>query len=120
MVILIVDDNKQFIEAFKFLLQENFADRIEEIFEASNGAECLDILKRNAIDIVFMDLEMPVMNGIEATRKIIDLYRNIKVVAVSFHSELEDVKKMLEAGARNYIIKEELSTEAIERSFSKL
>lgn len=120
MKVLIVDDNKQFLEAFNFLLQENFADKIEEVYLATNGEECLTILKKIAIDIVFMDLEMPVMNGIEATRKIIDLYRNIKVVAVSFHSELEDVKKMLEAGARNYIVKEELSPEAVKRCFTKL
>jgi len=120
MKVLIVDDNKQFLEAFNFLLQENFADKIEEVYLATNGEECLTILKKIAIDIVFMDLEMPVMNGIEATHKIIDLYRNIKVVAVSFHSELEDVKKMLEAGARNYIIKEEISPEAVKRCFTKL
>ncbi|MFP4025890.1 MAG: response regulator transcription factor [Thiohalospira sp.] len=120
MNILIVDDNKQFLEAFKFLLQEHFAERIDEILEASNGAECLEILKKNAVDLVFMDLEMPVMDGIEATNKIVDMYRNIKVIAVSFHSELEDVKKMLEAGARNYIIKEEINPEAVERCLKKL
>jgi CheY-like chemotaxis protein len=120
MNILIVDDNKQFLEAFKFLLQEHFVDKAEEIFEASNGFESLEILKKNPVDLVFMDLEMPVMDGIEATKKIIDMYRNIKVIAASFHSELEDVKKMLEAGARNYIVKEEISPEAIERCFTKL
>lgn len=120
MNVLIVDDNKQFLEAFKFLLYEHFSERIETIFEASNGQECLDILKRNAIDIVFMDFEMPVMNGVEATQKIIDLYRNLKVIAVSFHSELEDMKKMLEAGARNYIIKEEISPDAIEKYFTNI
>ncbi len=120
MTVLIVDDNKQFLEAFKFFLQENFSDRIEEIFEVSNGQECLDILKRNAIDIVFMDFEMPVMNGVEATKIIVDLYRNLKVVAVSFHSELEDMEKMLEAGARNYIIKEEISPEAVEKCFTNM
>lgn len=120
MNILIVDDNKQFLEAFSFLLQENFANKIDELFEASNGQECLDILKKKSVDLIFMDLEMPVMNGVETTKKIIDMYRNIKVIAVSFHSELEDVKKMLEAGARNYIIKEEISPETIEKCFTKI
>lgn len=120
MNVLIVDDNRQFLEAFRFLLQEHFADRTDEIFEASNGQECLELLKKKSIDLVFMDLEMPVMNGVEATKKIVDMYRNIKVIAVSFHSELEDVKKMLEAGARNYIVKEEISPEAIEKCFIKI
>ena len=56
---------------------------------------------------------MPVMDGIEATKKIVDNYRNIKIIAVSFHSEFEDIKSMLEAGARNYIIKEEITPKAI-------
>ncbi|MFO7828881.1 MAG: response regulator transcription factor [Bacteroidales bacterium] len=120
MNVLIVDDNRQFLEAFRFLLQEHFSDRTDEIFEASNGQECLELLKKKSIDLVFMDLEMPVMNGVEATKKIVDMYRNIKVIAVSFHSELEDVKKMLEAGARNYIVKEEISPEAIEKCFTKI
>ena len=113
MNILIVDDNKQFREAFKFIIKENLEDRFKELFEAENGAECLEIIKKQTIDVVFMDKEMPVMDGVEATKKIIDNYRNIKIIAVSFHSEREDIKSMLEAGARNYIIKEEITPKAI-------
>lgn len=113
MNILIVDDNKQFCEAFKYIIQENFSDKVDGLFEAENGAECLEIIKMHAIDVVFMDKEMPVMDGVEATKRIIDNYRNIKIIAVSFHSELEDIKSMLEAGARNYIVKEEITPKAI-------
>ncbi|NOQ25992.1 MAG: response regulator [Bacteroidales bacterium] len=113
MNILIVDDNKQFREAFKFILKENLADKYEKLYEASNGVECINIVKKYAIDIIFMDKEMPVMNGVEATKKIVDNYRYIKIIALSFHSELEDIKGMLEAGARNYIVKEEISTNVI-------
>jgi YesN/AraC family two-component response regulator len=113
MKIIIVDDNKEFRQAFRFLLEENFSEQIETIYEAENGSESIDIIRKDSIDIVFMDKQMPVMNGIEATKKIVDQYRNIKVIAVSFHSEFEDIKSMLEAGARNYIIKEELSVETV-------
>lgn len=113
MKILIVDDNKEFREAFAFLLQENFSDTYDELFEAENGSEAIDIIRKKSIDIVFMDKQMPVMDGIEATKKIVDQYRSIKVIAVSFHSEFEDIKSMLEAGARNYIIKEELNIESV-------
>lgn len=113
MNILIVDDNKQFREAFKYIIKENLKDRFKELFEAENGAECLEIIKKQTIDVVFMDKEMPVMDGVEATKIIIDNYRNIKIIAVSFHSEREDIKSMLEAGARNYIIKEEITPKAI-------
>lgn len=113
MNILIVDDNKQFREAFRFILQENFPEKYENIYEAENGAECLSIISNQSIDIVFMDKQMPVMDGIEATKRIVDQYRKIRIIAVSFHSDFEDIKSMLEAGARNYIIKEELTPKVI-------
>ncbi|MBI9054704.1 MAG: response regulator [Bacteroidales bacterium] len=113
MKIIIVDDNKEFREAFRFLLIENFKEKIKALYEAGNGKECLEIIQKESVDFVFMDKQMPVMDGIEATKKIVDQYRNIKVIAISFHSEFEDIKSMLEAGARNYIIKEEITTETV-------
>jgi len=116
MKIIIVDDNKEFREAFRFLVEENFNDQIDYILEAENGKECLDKIRKKHVDIVFMDKQMPIMDGIEATKKIVDQYRNIKVIAVSFHSEFEDIKSMLEAGARNYLIKEEITPKTIANS----
>jgi two-component system response regulator DegU len=113
MNVLIVDDNQQFRKALTFIIKENLADKFDELFEAENGVECLDLVKKHNIDIIFMDKEMPIMNGEEATKRIVDNYRNIKIIAVSFHSELEDIKGMLEAGARNYIIKEEITSDVI-------
>ena len=114
MNILIVDDNKEFREAFRFILTENLDHKFEELYEAENGEECLEIIKEHSIDIVFMDKQMPVMDGVTATKKIVDQYRNIKVIAVSFHSELDDIRIMLEAGARNYIIKDDMTPRTIE------
>jgi len=119
MNILIVDDNKRFTEALKFMIQEHFADRVNEIFIAYSGAECLSVLLKKSIDIVFMDKEMPGMDGVETTKKAVDMYRDIKIIAVSFHSELQDITRMLEAGARNYIIKEEITPEIINKCLTK-
>jgi len=119
MNILLVDDNKHFIEALRFMIQEHFADRVTEIFIAYNGVECMEILHKQSIDIIFMDKEMPIMNGTETTKKVVDMYRDIKIIAVSFHSELQDITQMLEAGARNYIIKEEITPEIIEKCLVK-
>lgn len=113
MNIIIVDDNKEFRDAFKFILQENFQEYIHTIYEAENGEKCLDVISNYSIDVVFMDKQMPVMDGIEATKHIVDQYRKIRVIAVSFHSEFEDIRSMLEAGARNYLIKEEITPKAI-------
>mgnify|MGYP005862542187 CR=1 FL=1 len=113
--ILIVDDNIHFLKAFQFILQNDYSDIIEDITLAKNGKECLEILKNQTIDIIFMDIDMPKMDGVEATKRIIDQFRGIKIIAISFHSELNEIKRMLEAGARNYIIKEEISKEALDR-----
>jgi len=115
MNILIVDDNKEFREALKFMITENFSDKYDELFTAENGEVCMDIIRNKTVDIVFMDKQMPVMDGVTATKAIVDQYRNIKVIAVSFHSELDDVRVMLEAGARNYIVKENITPKNISR-----
>lgn len=120
MNILIVDDNKRFAEALKFMIQEHFSERITDIYIASNGEECLQVLLKKSIDIIFMDKEMPIMDGVEATKKAVDMYRDIKIIAVSFHSELQDITRMLEAGARNYIIKEEITPEIINKCLSRV
>ncbi len=117
--ILIVDDNIHFLNAFRFILLNDHEDKINEIFLAKNGEECLQILKDKSVDIVFMDKNMPVMDGVEATKKAVDLYWGIKIIAVSFHSELNDVKRMLEAGARNYIVKEEINKEVLGKCLVK-
>jgi two-component system response regulator DegU len=117
--VMIVDDNVHFLKAFRFILQNDHAEKIKDIYVAKDGQECMELLEKNPVDIVFMDLEMPNMNGVEATKMAVDQYWGIKVVAVSFHSDLNDIKKMLEAGARNYIIKEEINKEIIERCLTK-
>ena len=113
MNVLVVDDNKDFRSAFRFILEENFSKNFENIYEAENGQECLDIIANYSVDIVFMDKQMPVLDGVEATKQIVDQYRKIRVIAVSFHSEFQDIKNMLEAGARNYLVKEEITPKAI-------
>ncbi|NBC84274.1 MAG: response regulator [Bacteroidetes bacterium] len=114
--VLIVDDNPHFINALKFMLIDNFNGKIDTISTASNGEEALNLLEKNVFDTVFMDINMPVKNGIEATKEASSLYRNLIIVAVSFHSEMKYVVQMIEAGARSYIIKDEISAEALEKA----
>ena len=116
--ILIVDDNPHFVNALSFMLTDFFEDRIESITSANNGQECLNQLKNKVCDMVFMDINMPDMNGIEATRQSTILYRNLVVIALSFHSEMKYVVQMIEAGARSYIIKDEIGRESLEKALS--
>ncbi|MDA3865672.1 MAG: response regulator [Salinivirgaceae bacterium] len=115
--ILIVDDNHHFSKALSYLLKDIYGDRIQFIRAVSNGQEAVEITKKESFDIIFMDADMPVMNGIEATRQIIDKNRFVIVVAVSFHQEMEYIQEMLEAGARTYIIKEDMDGKSISDCF---
>ena len=117
--ILLVDDHAQFLNALKFLIMDTFNDAIESIDTATNGKECLDILSDKVIDIVFMDIDMPVMNGIETTKIASETYRNLTIIALSFHSDMKYVIQMIEAGARSYIIKEEINKELLSNVMEK-
>jgi len=116
--ILIVDDNPHFINALKYMISDFFEERVESISEAYDGAQCLVMLKKKIFDLVFMDINMPVMNGVEATREATRMYRNLIVIAVSFHSEMKYIVQMIEAGARTYLIKDEISKESLEKALS--
>ena len=82
---------------------EEIFDRILESQNAKNGIE---LIEKNPVDIVIMDLGLPDMNGIEATKLIKDKYSNIKVVILSSHEQEEDVIKSLRAGASAYCTKD--------------
>lgn len=116
--ILIVDDNPHFINALKYMITDLFEDRVESVSEAHDGTECLVMLKKKIYDLVFMDINMPVMGGVEATREATRMYRNLIVIAVSFHSEMNYVVQMIEAGARSYIIKDEINKDSLEKALS--
>lgn len=115
--ILLVDDNHHFRQALKYMVEETGSEAVNKIYQAENGAEALSMLKRQHIDIVFMDIEMPEMNGIEATKRATEFNRFLTIIALSFHQEMEYVMQMLEAGARNYIIKEDINKDMIRRMF---
>ena len=117
--VLIVDDNLHFQNAFKYILLDGFEDRIEVIHTAANGKERLDVLTKNVVDIIFLDVEMPEMNGIDTTKAICEKYRGIIIVALSFHEEMVYVRQMINAGARYYIVKEDVSKKQISNLFEK-
>lgn len=116
--VLIADDNPHFAKALKFMLLDSFQDRIEDIIIVKDGEECLKELNRKIYDMVFMDINMPKIDGIEATREATAMYRNLVIVAVSFHSEMKYVVQMIEAGARSYIIKDEICRDSLEKALS--
>ncbi len=111
--IIIADDNRNFLKAFRFTIEESLGDRLNVVYEASNGLECIVIAEKYPINLVFIDINMPIMDGIEAIKRIKQINIEIKIIAVSFHKEQEYIKQAIEAGARNYIVKENISREVL-------
>ena len=113
--ILIVDDNPSFIESFKTIIEFYFKDKFNSIDTANNAEECLSVLENKKIDIVFIDYDMPGTNGAELSKIINSEFRFIKVIAISFHKNKHILNKMILSGARDFISKEEINKETLER-----
>jgi len=102
--IIITDDHQLFRNGLKILL--NAFQEFEVTGEASNGEEFLRILKNTPADVVLMDINMPEMDGIEATRKGLKLYPAIDIIALSMYGEEEYYYKMVDAGAKGFLLKD--------------
>ncbi len=101
--VLIVDDHQLVVDGLKSLLSGK--ENIEVVAEANNGKEALEVLSETPADVVLMDVEMPVMNGWDATKLIVTRYPKTKVIGLSSFSEKAIVRKMLAAGVSGYILK---------------
>ncbi len=102
--VALADDHQLFRNGLRILLGA-YPD-LEVIAEASNGIELLKVLEHCESDIVLMDINMPEMDGIEATAKIAALCPDIKVIALSMYGEEEYYYRMVEAGAKGFILKD--------------
>lgn len=102
--LLIVEDH----ELTRFGLKTTFedVDYIETIYEASNAEDAIEIFKNNNIDLVIMDLGLPNMNGIEATRVIHSMNSEAKIIILTSHNDEKDVLSSLKVGANAYCSKE--------------
>ncbi len=101
--LLLADDHAMLREGLKSLISKD--PELSVVAEAENGAEILALARKSGVHVVVMDVAMPGLNGIEATRKLLKENNNIKVVALSGHSNREFVREMLKAGASAYVLK---------------
>jgi DNA-binding NarL/FixJ family response regulator len=104
MRILLADDHKIIREGLKSLLEKQ--SDMQVVQEVRDGASAVHESEKLRPDIVIMDIGMPGLNGIEATRQIISRVSGVKVVALSMHSEKRFVVEMLKAGASGYLLKD--------------
>jgi len=107
--ILLADDHKIMRDGLHSLLEKQ--DDMEIIAEADNGRKAVQIAQEKKPDVVIMDISMPELNGIEATRQILSTQPNIKIIALSMHSDKRFVAGMLQAGASGFLLKDCASQE---------
>ena len=110
--VLLVDDHTVLRDGLRFLLEA--AGDIQVIGTAANGQEAVEEATRNCPDVVMMDISMPVMNGIEATKQICGVCENTKVLILSMYHTSDYIQRALDAGAVGYLLKHSAGTELIE------
>ena len=101
--LILVDDHKIVLDGIKALLDD--LEGFDCVATADNGQKALDLLKVFDVDVVLMDIDMPVMNGIEATKHLKKDFSSVKVISLTQHSERGMVKQLLECGSDGYLLK---------------
>jgi DNA-binding NarL/FixJ family response regulator len=109
--VILADDHAVLRDGLRYLLEAQ-AD-IQIVATAANGQEAVEQAMQNCPDVVLMDISMPVMNGIEATRQICEVCKNTKVAMLSMHHTSEYLQRALKAGARGYLLKDSAGAEVI-------
>jgi DNA-binding NarL/FixJ family response regulator len=102
--ILIADDHQIFRNGFKLMFSRSA--KIKVIGEAANGKEAFEVAERIKPDVILMDIQMPVMDGIEATKALKKSRPKLPIIALSTFDENIRIKSMIQAGARGYLLKD--------------
>ena len=103
MKILLADDHKLLREGLRMLIEK--LDRMTIVGEADNGVSAVRMARDLKPDLVLMDIAMPDLNGVEATRRIMTEAPGVKVIALSMHADKRFVRHMFAAGAAGYVLK---------------
>jgi DNA-binding NarL/FixJ family response regulator len=101
--VIIADDHVIFRKGLFTILNE--INNIKVVGEAANGNELLELLKKTEVDVILMDIKMPKMDGIEATKRVRALYPQIKIIALTMYEEISYFNKMSEVGAAGFLLK---------------
>lgn len=107
--LLIADDHQIFLDGLKSLL--NGEEGISVIGEARNGRQVLTLLKTMSPHIILMDINMPEMNGLEATKQVVKEHPEAKVIMLTMHERADYITQMIEAGASGYLLKNSSRTD---------
>lgn len=114
--ILIVDDHRLLRAGLKTLL--NSDPNLEVVGEATSGEEALKVVQETQPDVVLMDLAMSGMDGLEATRRLVQMVPGIRVLVMTMHEDSELMKECVRAGAKGYIIKRAAESELVDAIYA--
>jgi DNA-binding NarL/FixJ family response regulator len=109
--VLLVDDHADVRKSLKYLLET--AGDMQVVGTASNGVEAVTLASSNCPDVIVMDISMPVMDGIEATRQILLHCQLTRVMMLSIFDSSEYIQRALDAGAFGYVLKDKLSKDLL-------
>ena len=107
--VVLADDHAMFRQGIKRIL--NDGESLEVVGEASDGLELLEVSRKTDPDMVILDISMPNLRGLEATREIKMLFPDVKVLILTMHRDKEYVYGAISAGAEGYLLKEDADTE---------
>ncbi len=110
--IILADDHQIVLDGLKMLIHEE--ENIQLVGEAINGKEVISILEREPVDIAVLDVEMPVMNGIEASEIIQERFPDTKILILTMYNDQTFIRKLIEIGASGYILKNKGKEELVE------
>ncbi|WP_395048194.1 response regulator [Flavobacterium sp.] len=110
--IFIVDDHPMVIEGFKALLSQS--EDIVIVGSAENAFQAMDFLKKNEVDIAFLDINLPDISGMDLCKKIKTEFSNIQCLALSTFNDRNYVSKMIENGASGYLLKNSSKEEILQ------
>jgi DNA-binding NarL/FixJ family response regulator len=109
--VILADDHTVLRDGLRFLLEA--AGDIQIISMAANGQEAVEQATLHCPDVIVMDISMPIMSGIEATKHICKVCENTKVAILSMHHTTEYIQRALEAGAVGYLLKDSAGAELV-------
>lgn len=109
--VLLADDHQMFIDGMCALLEKE--ENIQVVGESVDGIQVLDLMKKQEVDVVVMDIEMPNLNGVEATKIIRKDYPKTKVLILTMYNKKDFIVNLMKYGASGYILKNKTESELI-------